>query len=353
MKNYIVLGAIVLVLASAGSMLYEKSEKPGKSGDTKSIYVVSMTGDEMSKALMNKSIAGFISWEPNPSKAVFEGYGKNLVNSKDIWENHPSCVLAISEDMTDEDMIKAIVWAQIKGTMFINDPANREKVLEYGQEFSGVDKNMASAIIANTVYIEYPDLNETKRAIDIISKAGILKNNVTALGYSDVDDFLSKLYINKYYNEVRKKLDQDPNWVPPRVNGSLRFGYIEGNSHYFAMYVAQKNGYFEKVGLITGKNIQFTGYRSGRAITDAINYQEVDAAIVGTTVLLRYKINDNGRIHIVNGVNSGGTSLVVRADSGINSIDDLNGQKIATPGFGTCQDTIMRKMFDGYEIKTQ
>ena len=70
-------------------------------------------------------------------------------------------------------------------------------------------------------------------------------------------------------------------------------------------------------------------------------------------MLLRYKINEKGRILIVNGVNSGGTSLVVRADSNITSIDELNDQKIATPGFGTCQDTIMRKMFDGYEIKTQ
>jgi NitT/TauT family transport system substrate-binding protein len=54
----------------------------------------------------------------------------------------------------------------------------------------------------------------------------------------------------------------------------------------------------------------------------------------------------------VEGVNSGGTSLVVRVDSNITSLGDLNGKKIATPGFGTCQDTIMRKMFEGYEIKT-
>src|SRR3990172_10925315 len=195
MKNYIVSGATILILVLAGFMLYEKP------GDQKSIYVVSMTADEMSKALMNRSIAGFISWEPNPSKAVFEGYGKYIVNSNEIWENHPSCVLAISEDMKDEDMIKALVWAQVKGTRFINDPANREKILEYGQKFSGVDKSMASAAINNTVYIEYPDLKETKRAIDIISKAGILKKNISSAGYTDVDDFLSKLYINKYYNE--------------------------------------------------------------------------------------------------------------------------------------------------------
>jgi NitT/TauT family transport system substrate-binding protein len=346
MKNYIILGAVVLIMAFAGFMVYEKGS------DQKSIYVVSMTADEMSRALTNGTIAGFMSWEPNPSKTVYEGYGRFLANSKDVWENHPSCVLAISEDMKDEDMIKALVWAQIKGTRFINDPANREKVLNYGQEFSGVDRLIFSDVLNNTVYIEYPDLKETKKAIDILTRAEVLKENISSMGYKTVDDFLSQLYINKYYNEVRQKLEDDPNWIPPRVNESLRFGYIEGNSHYFAVYIAQEEGYFEKVGLVKGKNLQLTGYRSGRAITDALSHQEVDAAIVGTTVLLRYKVNDNGRIHIINGVNSGGTSLVVRADSDIKSIEDLNGKKIATPGFGTCQDTIMRKMFDGYKIKT-
>jgi NitT/TauT family transport system substrate-binding protein len=119
------------------------------------------------------------------------------------------------------------------------------------------------------------------------------------------------------------------------------------------MYIAQKGGYFEKAGLIPGKNIQFIGYRSGRAITDALKHGEVDVATLGTTVLLRYRINDNGKFHIINGVNSGGTSLVVGADSDVRTIDDLNGRKIATPGFGTCQDTLMRKMFEGFEIKAQ
>jgi NitT/TauT family transport system substrate-binding protein len=347
MKNYVILGAIVLILAAVGSMFYEKQD------DKKSIYVVSMTADEMSNALVNGTISGFISWEPYPSKAVTQGYAKYLVNSSDAWENHPSLVLAISEDMNDQDMIRALVWAEVKSTRFINNHSNNEKVLDYGQEFLGLDRVTVSAAINNTVYSEYPDLNETKRAIEIISKAGVINKNISSLGYNNVDDFLSKVYINKYYNEVKKKLDEDPNWIPPRVNGTLRFGYIEGSSLNLAMYIAEKEGFFEKSGLVIGKNIQFIGYRSGRALTDAFKLREIDAGTLGTTVLLRYKINDNGRILIVSGVNSGGTSLVVRSDSDIGSIEDLNGKKIATPGFGTCQDTIMRKMFAGYEIKTQ
>jgi NitT/TauT family transport system substrate-binding protein len=75
-------------------------------------------------------------------------------------------------------------------------------------------------------------------------------------------------------------------------------------------------------------------------------------AVFGATPVLRYAINDNGKIHIISGVNTGGTSLIVRGDSEIKSIDDLEGRTIATPGFGSIQDVIMRKIFEGFEIKT-
>ncbi len=347
MKKHIYISIILLIFLSIGLAVYDKAPSQ------KSIYVVSMTADEMSAGLKNGSIAGFISWEPYPAKAVSEGYGMYLVNSKDIWENHPSCVLAISDDFKDENMINALVWVHIKSTRFINDPANREKVLQYGMDFSGLDRKTVIAAINNTLYIEYPDTDQTKKGIEIASKAGVFKNSIDSMGYKDIDEFLESLFLDRYYIDIRQRLKDNPDWTPPQVTGSIRFGYIEGNIHYLAMYIAQKEGYFERVGLVPGKNIQFTGYRSGRAITDAFKHREVDVATLGTTVLLRYRINDNGKIHIISGMNTGGTSLVVGADSDIKSVEDLSGRKIATPGFGTCQDTIMRKMFAGFEIKTE
>lgn len=51
-------------------------------------------------------------------------------------------------------------------------------------------------------------------------------------------------------------------------------------------------------------------------------------------------------------MNSGGSALIVRAGSDIRSIDDMDGKTIATSGFGSIQDLVMRKMFEGFEIKT-
>ncbi len=344
--SYIIIVICLFLLIYAGISLYEKSHTQ------KTINVVSMTADEMSAALANRTIEGFISWEPYPAKAVADGYGRYLVNSKDIWNNHPECVLAISEYLKDNDTINALIWAQLKSTRFINDPANREKVLKYGSEFTGVDRTAVSAAINNTVYTEFLNMSEMKKGFDILSKAGGFKKSLTSIGYKDQDEFLSNLIQDKYYNEIRSRLDADPNWTPPPINGSLRLGLIHNDIHSLGIYVAQKEGYFERIGLIQDKNIFFLKFRNGMAITNAFSHREVDVAVFGATPVLRYAINDNGKIRIISGVNTGGTSLIVRADSDIKSIDDLEGRTIATPGFGSIQDVIMRQMFEGFEIKT-
>lgn len=346
MKKYIYSIIIALILSSAVLIIYEKSQPQ------KSIYVVSMTPEEMAASLKDGTIAGFISWEPHPAEAVSGGYGRYLINSSDIWENHPCCVLAISEYMNDEDIIKALVWVQVKSTRFINDPKNREQVIIYGSEFTGVERTAISVAINNTLFIEFPNLSETKKEFEIMREAGAFKKDVASMDYRDLDEFMSSTIIGKYYDEIRTRLDVDPEWTPPPVNGSLRFGFIDSDLHNLGVYVAQKEGYFERIGLTPDKNIHFLKFRNGLAITNAFNNREVDAATFGMTPLLRYRVNDNGKVCIINGLNSGGTSLVVRADSDIQSIDDLRGRTIATPGFGTVQDTIMRRMFEGFMIKT-
>ncbi len=346
MKKYIYIVIIVFILFYAGINFYEKSHSQ------KSIYVVSMTADEMSTGLKNGTIAGFISWEPYPAVAVIDRYGRYLVHSEEIWPDHMGCVMAVSEYLQDENMIKALVWVHIKSTRFLNDPANHEKVVRYGSEFTGVDRDAVSLALRNTIYIEFPDIPEIKKGYEILDKAGAFKKSPASMGYRNLDDFMSDVIIDKYYNEIKKRLDEDPDWVPPPVNGSIRFGFIDGNLHYLGVYVGEKEGYFERIGLVPDKNLQFVRFRNGMAITNAFNHREVDVATFGAAPLLRYRINDNGKIYIINGINYGGTSLVVRADSDIKSIDDLSGSTIATPGFGSIQDVIMRKMFEGFEIKT-
>jgi NitT/TauT family transport system substrate-binding protein len=172
------------------------------------------------------------------------------------------------------------------------------------------------------------------------------------MGYESVDELLSNLILAEYYNEIMKKLDVDPDWIPNAVDGNIRLGYIDGDLHHLSIYVAVQEGYFNQIGLIPDKNIHLMKFRNGVTLTNALNQCEVDAAAFGMTPLLMYRVNENGNVYIISGLNSGGSSLIVRTDSDIRSIDDLNGRTIATPGFGSIQDIILRKMFDEFTIKT-
>jgi NitT/TauT family transport system substrate-binding protein len=48
-------------------------------------------------------------------------------------------------------------------------------------------------------------------------------------------------------------------------------------------------------------------------------------------------------LRIISGVSSGGASFVVRNDSGIESVSDLGGKKLASPQLGNTQDVALRK----------
>jgi NitT/TauT family transport system substrate-binding protein len=165
MHIYIIAIIIIIILL----LLITVIKVIDKTHIEKTIYVASMTPQEMEAGLKDGTIAGFISWEPYPAKTVSEGYGRYLVNSSEIWENHPCCVLAISDNIKDEDMIRALVWMQIKSTRFINDPINWNTIVNYGSDFTGVDKTAMSIAINNTEFLEFPDVDETRKVFSHIS----------------------------------------------------------------------------------------------------------------------------------------------------------------------------------------
>ena len=134
--SYIIIIISLFILIYAGVSLYEKSHSQ------KTINVVSMTADEMSVALKNETISGFFSWEPHPAKAVIDGYGRDLVVSKDIWPNHP---------------------------------ANREKVIRYASEFTNIDRQAASLALNDTIYNEFLDKNEMKIGFSLKETSTILQ----------------------------------------------------------------------------------------------------------------------------------------------------------------------------------
>lgn len=75
----------------------EKGMIPGKD-----VMLEVMAPGQMPMAIQydeEGEVGGFIVAEPFGSQAVTEGYGEEFALSKDIWPNHPCCVLVMNEDL--------------------------------------------------------------------------------------------------------------------------------------------------------------------------------------------------------------------------------------------------------------
>jgi NitT/TauT family transport system substrate-binding protein len=162
--------------------------------ESREIKVVTMSPRDMVEQLKLGEIEAFVAWEPFVSEAVEKGYGKIIATSKDIWPDHPCCVVATVMD--DEELMTALVWAHVKATRFINDEKNREKVLQYAMEFTGKSREEVEAAMSRIKFVEFPDEKEFRKYYEGLKDGGYLTKTAKDLGFGGEDEFLkSFLYI--------------------------------------------------------------------------------------------------------------------------------------------------------------
>ncbi len=311
------------------------------------IKVVTMSPRDMVEQLKLGEIDAFVAWEPFVSEAVVKGYGRVIATSHDIWSEHPCCILAIREDEKDSDIAVALVWAHIKATRFINSEENRDKVLQYAQEFTGKDKEVIVEAMKRIKFVEYPDVDEFVKYYQNLKSGGYLTKTPEDLGYSDEDEFLKDFLYDDVYNFVVEKLKENESWTPRKVNATVRMGYLTADLHQLAFYVAMKEGYYSQLGL----KVEKKEYPNGVVEMEGFKNGEIDAGYLGGAPATLKRINDDVKISVIAGANSEGSAIVARDAS---SVKDLAGKKVAIPGFGTVQDFLLRMAAEkaGLKVKT-
>lgn len=340
----VVLFTAVILSGCLGSGKKEGAKEAPKK-DENVVYVVQTPPPNMLKQLKAKEIDGFIAWEPFDTVAVTAGDGKYLFKSPDVWKNHPCCVVAVSQNYKNTETTEAFMWAHIKAIRFINDPQNRNKVVKYAADFTGKSTAVVEKALANITYIEYPARDRFKEFLNSLVEDKLLKKSVTDIGFTNNDKFFDGFLQNSVYKTVNDKLAGDPKWKPAAVPGNikLRVGYITNDLHQLALYVAEKEGYFQQVGLVKGRNFETKTYPNGVAIMEAFKAKDIDLSYVGGAPATLKRINDNIPINVIAGANNEGSGLVVRGDLSINTTADLKGKTIAVPGVGTVQYTLLEK----------
>ena len=116
---------------------------------------------------------------------------------------------------------------------------------------------------------------------------------------------------------------------------TVRIGHLPSD-HDSALFVAQAQDQYEKNGI----NVEVTQFNNGGDLMTAIAAGDIDVGYVGITPAMS-SISTGVPVKVVSGAQTEGSGLVVDKDSNINSIADLKGKTVATPGAATIQQMLL------------
>jgi NitT/TauT family transport system substrate-binding protein len=132
---------------------------------------------------------------------------------------------------------------------------------------------------------------------------------------------------------------------------TIRVGAFPNITHAQAM-VGKANGFFEKA-MGPQVKVQWTSFNAGPAAIEALFAGAIDLTYVGPNPAINGYVRSNGEaLRVVAGAASGGASLIVRNDAGINAPEDFHRKRIASPQFGNTQDVALRNWLKKNGLKT-
>lgn len=171
-------GKVVIIpyQLSVHNMLLHKlcSEAGIEPGAGKDVQLEVMAPMQMVEALQydeEGEIAGFIVAEPFASQAVTEGYGEEFCLSKDIWPEHPCCVLVVRDEMIEKhpDAVHELTNSLVKSGKFI--ATSTTTAARIGADFLG-----QKADVVKRVLTEPADRITTANLFPVLEDLGVIQD---------------------------------------------------------------------------------------------------------------------------------------------------------------------------------
>ena len=139
-------------------------------------------------------------------------------------------------------------------------------------------------------------------------------------------------------------------WAQGSAN-TIRVGAFPNITHAQAM-VGKANGWFDKA-MGPQVKVQWTSFNAGPSAIEALFAGAIDMTYVGPNPAINGYVRSNGEaLRVVSGAASGGASLIVRNDAGINKPEDFHGKRVASPQFGNTQDVALRNWLKNHGLKS-
>ena len=134
--------------------------------------IITIKPPEMISALSNNQIGAFIAWEPYPSMAFNKDLGKILMYSKDIWQDHPCCVLVVSTQFLEKNpsKVNSLLKAHLKSINYIKN--NIFDTVAIGVKYTGFHEKTVKLALQNIQFDHHISINQPIEYIKFINKLG-------------------------------------------------------------------------------------------------------------------------------------------------------------------------------------
>ncbi len=162
------------------------------------VKIMVLKPPEMIGALRTDQTDAFIAWEPYPAKAVTMGVGRVLLASRDIWKDHPCCVLAAEERFLEAHPEKArgMVRGHVKAIDFIRQ--HREEAIKIGIKYTGMEEASVRLAMENVNYTYVLSVEGEKEYVDFLTKLKYIK-------VEDVQIFVDRFMRPEFVKEIMKR----------------------------------------------------------------------------------------------------------------------------------------------------
>jgi NitT/TauT family transport system substrate-binding protein len=158
------------------------------------VKIMVLKPPEMIGALRTDQVNAFIAWEPYPAKAVTMKVGRIVAFSRDIWKDHPCCVLAADAKFLEDqpEKAKALVRGHVKAIEFIRQ--HREDAIKIGVKYTGMDDASVRLAMENVKYTPILSIEGEKEYVDFLAKLKYIKvDNVQTF----VDRFMKPEFVRE------------------------------------------------------------------------------------------------------------------------------------------------------------
>jgi NitT/TauT family transport system substrate-binding protein len=156
---------------------------------------------DMPQSLQTGRIDGYFVWEPFVAKSVVGGYGKVLVESKEIWPGHPCCVVVAGGEFVNSrgSTVAAVIRAHRRAIDYIeSNPAEAKSIAGKWTKLDSAVIDSAFQRVKYTYSLNRDDIKKFVGAIIDLGETGAIKPIITRGDVPDSDKFVDMIVDTKY-----------------------------------------------------------------------------------------------------------------------------------------------------------